>query len=112
MAHEMRTIWKIVGHRSGPCLVVKGAAADLECLANRLRAIPTIGFIEGSVVFAPVGSRKGTDLDADVKIAVYGTAEDSYWSTLGQMAALGMIRGRGVPQRWVASGAARLAHAA
>ncbi len=89
------------GALPGPLLVVTGDEDVLRSVGARLWEIDSLVRMRGSI---ELRATDGIDYGAyaDATLAAPSAAQDAYWTVLGRMTALGMIAGRGVPERWVA----------
>lgn len=92
------------GALPGPLLVVSGPEAVLQSVAARFWDLHGLVRMRGSLEFRV---DDGVDFIgyADATLTLSDTGDDPrsiYWRVLGRMTALGMIAGRGVPERWVA----------
>lgn len=99
-------VFHCAGARPGPSLGVVGRREDLEKVADRLEAIPTLPYIQGSIALFVEGDAMPV-CDALLELSDVPSGPEArtapsnafYWAVLGKAAALGIIAGRGVPAK-------------
>ncbi len=97
-------LFSLTGLRDGPRLVVTGPETVIPAVADMLWDRPDLATIRGSLIVRVADQDPAFDLPDDV-LTLDGNAKSArfaYFRILGRMTALGMITGRGVPNRWVA----------
>lgn len=96
-------LFSLKGTYVGPRLVVTGPKSLLQDLSDRFWEVPGLTRMRGELVFRPEGQDPIYD-EPDAVLSLSNRSDDdgAYFRILGRMTALGMISGRGVPQRWVA----------
>ena len=98
-------LFALKGACVGPLLVVTGTEELLQCLSDRLYDLPGLRRMRGALVLRPNELEAAKQDASDATLELAGSADDAgraYFQVLGRMTALGMINGRGVPERWVA----------
>lgn len=101
--------WEFAGHRSGPRLAVFGSKELARKAVAALSRVPSLGYMRGSISIRvlPDGiSSVRVPFDADEIVILdkpefVGRVGHVHWQILGRAAALGMVRGRGIPCSWL-----------
>lgn len=102
MEHLAPPLFNMKGVSAGPRLVVTAPEELARALAERLWDLPSLGRMRGSLVVRSDAQDPAFDLP-DFTLPLSLSEETvAYFDILGRMAELGMITGRGVPQRRVA----------
>lgn len=100
--HLRAPLFSMKGSYDGPRLVATGPDALIKGLADRFWNVPELSNMRGSLVLRTNDQDPSFDLP-DAIVEFSETSEnEAYFQILGRMTGLGMIAGRGVPQRWVA----------
>lgn len=102
-AHLRVPLLSASGGFAGPRLVVTAPAMLARPLAERFWDLDGLNRMRGSIVLRADDQDPAFDLpDAVLALEDSMSLTEAYFRVLGNMTALGMITGRGVPVRWVA----------
>ena len=100
-------IFSQTGLKSGPSLAVVGRVGEMETIVERMKKIPSLAYMRGSIMVYAVEdeamSARVPEVD-DVLVLMDRSEECTqnptaalYWKILARAASLGIIAGRGVP---------------
>jgi len=116
---EILVVLRLRGRSSGPTLLVCGREAFCRPIYGRLMRVPSLPRLSGTLVLGYLGEREAAEPRSPAEIAAerdpffddalfleFSGEDDAlqerhrqvaYWTILRNMAAIGMIAGRGVP---------------